>query len=378
MAELNKEEMIQIVEENIKRIEDKDFNVYFYVLDTKGNPSGSLEYIYQTALTLQNLGYKVTMLHQDKDFVGVGEWLGEKYSEIPHKFVGTETEQPNENIQISASDFLFIPEIFSHVMSQTKNLPCKRVIIMQNYNHLAEFMPVGITPEMLKIFDIITTTKVQEGILHSYFPTTVTHVVSPCIQSMFRPNNKPKKLVVNLVTKSTDDANRIIKPFYWKYPIYQWVSFNDLRSMSQETFCESLREGAITIWADDKTNFGYSALEAMRCRSILLAKLPDTLSDWNVETDKEGNETITDACLWFEHIDDVPDMLAKIVRSWTLDNIPQSVYNGLEKFDKFYTKETQEKEIERVYVKELFEKRISDFKEVLAQLKNNNEEEKAE
>ena len=75
MAELNKEEMIQIVEENIKRIEDKDFNVYFYVLDTKGNPSGSLEYIYQTALTLQNLGYKVTMLHQDKDFVGVGEWL---------------------------------------------------------------------------------------------------------------------------------------------------------------------------------------------------------------------------------------------------------------------------------------------------------------
>ena len=34
MAELNKEEMIQIVEENIKRIEDKDFNVYFYVLDT--------------------------------------------------------------------------------------------------------------------------------------------------------------------------------------------------------------------------------------------------------------------------------------------------------------------------------------------------------
>ena len=148
--------------------------------------------------------------------------------------------------------------------------------------------------------------------------------------------------------------------------------------MSQETFCESLREGAITIWADDKTNFGYSALEAMRCRSILLAKLPDTLSDWNVETDKEGNSVITDACLWFEHIDEVPDMLAKIVRSWTLDNIPQSVYDGLEKFDDFYTKEAQEKEIERVYVKELFEKRISDFKEVLAQLKNNNEEEKAE
>ena len=282
-----------------------------------------------------------------------------------------------ENIEISASDFLFIPEIFSDVITRTVNLPCKRVIIMQNYNQFAEFMPATATPERLKIFDIITTTKVQEGIIHSYFPSVKTHVVSPSIQNMFRPNTKPKKLIVNLVSKRTEDVNRIIKPFYWKYPIYQWVTFNDLRGLSQEAFCENLRNGAITVWVDDETNFGYSALEAMRCRSIVLGKLPDTLSDWNVEADSNGNDTITDACLWFEHVDDVPDMLAKLIRSWTLDNIPQSIYDNLEKLDGFYTKETQEKEIERVYVKELFEKRISDFKEVLAQL-NNNFEEKSE
>ena len=47
MAELTKEEKIQIIEENIKHMDNKTFNVYFFVIDTKGNPSGSLEYIYK-------------------------------------------------------------------------------------------------------------------------------------------------------------------------------------------------------------------------------------------------------------------------------------------------------------------------------------------
>ena len=35
--------MIATVQENIEKIESKDFNVYFFVLDTKGKPSGNLE-----------------------------------------------------------------------------------------------------------------------------------------------------------------------------------------------------------------------------------------------------------------------------------------------------------------------------------------------
>ena len=40
MAELNKEEMLRVVEENIQKMENKSFNVFFFVIDTKGNPSG--------------------------------------------------------------------------------------------------------------------------------------------------------------------------------------------------------------------------------------------------------------------------------------------------------------------------------------------------
>ena len=70
MAELTKQEMLRIVDENISRLKNKDFNLYFFVLDTKGNPTSSLEYIYQTALVLHKKGYNVSLLHQENDFVG--------------------------------------------------------------------------------------------------------------------------------------------------------------------------------------------------------------------------------------------------------------------------------------------------------------------
>ena len=84
MAELTKNEMLRIVEENISRLKNKDFNLYFFVIDTKGNPTSTLEYIYQTAYVLKEKGYNVTLLHQDKEFVGVAEWLGTKYASLPH------------------------------------------------------------------------------------------------------------------------------------------------------------------------------------------------------------------------------------------------------------------------------------------------------
>lgn len=364
MAELKKEEMIKTIEESINKIESKDFNVFFYVLDTKGNPSGSLEYVYQTAYTLKELGFNVTMLHNEKDdFIGVGDWLGEKYSELPHRNV------EKENVEISASDFLFIPEIFgSTVITQTQNLPCKRIIIVQNYNYLPEFLPISKDLEGLKIYDAIVTTKVQEKKVKEYFPSVQTHVISPSIKPIFRDSTAPRKLIINVISKNQDDIYRIMKPFYWKYPVYQWVSFRELRGLDQENLSEAFREAPITIWIDDKSNFGYTALEALRCGDILLAKVPETPSDWNLETDEKGEKHLTDACIWFNHVDDVPDMLASIVRTWTLDRIPEDVYKKAHKLDNLYTQETQKKEIEHSY-NEIFTRRVNDFKEVLSQIK---------
>lgn len=360
MAELEKNEMLDIVNENIKNLENKEFNIYFFILDTKGNPSSSLEYIYQTALVLSKKGYKVTMLHQEKEFIGVGDWLGEEYANLPHANI------EKDNIEVGPSDFLFIPEIFANVMLQTKKLPCKRVMLVQNYNHITEFMPVSSTPDSLNITDAIVTTKEQEKKVRDWFPTLRTHVVSPSIKSIFRRNTAPKKLIINIVSKEQSDVNQIVKPFYWKNPLYKWVSFRDLRGVSQEVFSEALREAAITIWIDDKTNFGYSLLEALRSGGVVIAKVPTNPSDWMIEGDD-----LTGSVIWFNNLDDVPNMVASAVRSWTYDAVPDNVYEEEAKFNNLYTEETQEKEIERVYINEIIGKRLADFKEVKANIENN-------
>lgn len=360
MAELTKKEMLRIVDENISRLKNKDFNLYFFVIDTKGNPASTLEYIYQTAYVLKEKGFNVTLLHQEKDFIGVGDWLGEKYANLPHSNIET------DNVEITPSDFIFIPEIFANVMMQTKKLPCKRVVLVQNYNHITEFMPVSQTYENLNITDAIVTTKVQEEKVKTWFPYVRTHIVSPSVKGMFRKNTEPKKLIVNIISKDQSIVNQIVKPFYWKNPLYKWVSFRDLRGLNQDVFCEALREAAITIWIDDNTNFGLTLLEALRCGGVVLAKVPNNPSDWML---KDGD--LTDSVLWFNNPDEVSDMLSSVVRSWTTDNIPDEVYKAQETFDDLYTEETQANEIDFVYVKSIIERRLREFEETKVDVENN-------
>jgi len=361
MAEMTKNEMLKIVTDSISKIENKKFNVFFFVLDTKGNPSGALEYIYQTALVLKKHGYNVAMLHQEKEFTGVSGWLGEEYGQLPHYNI------EKENVEISPSDFLFIPEIFANVMIQTKKLPCKRVVIVQNYDNICEFIPPTQTMETLGISDAIVTTNNQMKKLKEYFPSLRCHIVSPSIKKMFRNNTCPRKLVVNILSKDQSKFNNIVKPFYWENPIYQWISFRDLRGLPQETFCEALRESAITIWIDDDTKFGYDLLESLRCGNLVLAKSPTHPSDWMI--DENGN--LTDSVLWFDDIEDLPKILSSVIRSWTLDSVPLDVYENQSKFDEMFSEENQENEIIDSYVHKIFDKRLQDFNEVLVDIENN-------
>ena len=310
------------------------------------------------------------MLHQEEEFIGVRDWLGDAAADLPHHNI------EKENVEISACDFLFIPEILSSVMSQTKTLPCKRVIILQNHSFMADFMPVGVTPFDMNINEVVTTTKTLKDIADEYFPGIKTHIVRPMIAPVFRNNDNPKKLIVNVVSRSQDDISRIVKPFYWKYPVYKWISFRDLRGVTQEVFADALREGAITIWIDDISDFGYSALEAAKSGSIVIAKVPATPTDWTFvynesEDGKEASNGLNPAFIWFDDIRRVPDMVASVVRTWTLDRVPQELYDNLAKAANDYNYGAHKDDVVREYGKELFEKRLSDFKEVLAQIKNN-------
>ena len=356
------EKALKRVQAEIKKIEKKENNVFFFILDTKGNPSGSLEYIYKLAMIAKNDGYKVGMLYQSADkndkFVGVKDWLGEDYANIPHYDIAT------DDVEITPSDILFIPEIFANVMNQTKKLPCKRIAILQNYDYLVEQMPFAAQWGDFGILDAITNTAHNAELLKDIFPYVKTKVITPYIDKMFGTTIQPKKMIVNIVASNQEDINRIIKPFYWKYPSFKWVSFRDLRGFSKEQFAESLRDAAITIWVDDKTSFGYSVLEAMKSGSIVIAKIPEEPLKWMNEDSEDKVGKLRNCCIWFDDFHEVQRAIASVVRSWITDKVPSTLFDEAKKVNELYPFETTQKEFSE-YLNGVVENRKKEMEQLV-------------
>lgn len=348
-------DVIARIEKELKKIDDKDFNVYFYVIDTKGVPSGSLLYIYKVAYELQELGYNVTMLHSEEDFIGISQWADKKYAEMKH------CKTKDREVTVSSSDFLVIPEIFTDIMFQTKDLPCKRVMLIQNFDYLTRIIPVGVHPYEYGITDAIVNTVTEKTLVKNNLPRLTTHVIRPGISStVFRKNEKPKKMIVNFAVKDANDASRIVKPFFWKYPQLKWVTFAQLSNLPQTIFADALRDAAFTIVVDDTTSFGYAALEALKTGNIVICKIPENVPDWMLE-----NEELTNSIVWVDNLDEIPDLLANLVAMWIRDDVPAELYDEIDKTAKLHTMEDMKADVKSVFVDNLFPARKKEIEEAL-------------
>lgn len=325
----------QNLKTEIEKIDKKQNNIYFFVLDTKGTPSGSLKYIYNLALILKEDGYSVSMLHSEEEFIGVKSWLGEQYASLPHYNIN------KDKINMFASDLLFIPEIYSQVMNQTRNLPCKRIAILQNYDYLVEQMPYTAQWGTFGIMDAITNSDYQKEKLHKIFPYVKTTRIEPFISNEFVATTKPKNMIINIVSKYPNDVPQIVKPFYWKYPMFKWVSFKDIRGLSTEEFAKAVKEAAVTIVVDDTMSFGYAALESMASDTLTMVKIPTTHVDW-MENDKGS---LSNGCVWFNDYDTLHSQLATVVRSWITDNMPSVFTEEAVKIRDKYTRDNTKKQI---------------------------------
>ena len=354
---------IEKIQTALDNIENKKFNVLFFVIDSKGAPTGSLAYIYETAKQLKDLGYSVKMLHAENDFVGVDSWLGEEYSSLPHFNI------EKDSVAISPDDFLFIPEIYANVMSKTKELPCKRVAILQNFGYLTEVIPMGASWGDLKIRDCIATSESLKSRLNSVFPEVRVNVVHPSIPEYFKPEGE-KKLIINVVSKNQSEVNAILKPFFWKFPQYSWVPFRNVANLPRKEFASALAEGFATLWCDTTTDFGYSALEAMACGSIVIGKIPENEVEWMVDS---GDLGLKNNGIWFYNNLEAQDAIASAIQSFITESVPEDVYKEMKETVAEYTPERQSEEIKSVY-EGLFAERKKELEIALSILKNKEKE----
>ena len=84
------DEKVKQVNEIIEKLDKKDFSLYFFTLDTKGNPTAGIANIYEHVKVLNELGYNAKILHEKNDYklrgdesgMGIADWLGEEYAAL--------------------------------------------------------------------------------------------------------------------------------------------------------------------------------------------------------------------------------------------------------------------------------------------------------
>ena len=319
------EDRILKIAESISNLKDKKHKIYFFVQDTKGNAKASIRYIYQIANTLITEGYNPIILHEKPDYFGVSNWLGEQYNKIPHQSI------EGQNLQVSPEDFIIVPEIFGYVMAQLTNIKCTKIVLSQSYDQIFETLQPGQSWSQFGFTKCITTSDTQKKYISQYMRNTPTDIIEPVISNVFEKSKYPSKPIIAIFSREQRDAINLIKSFYQKYPQFRWITFRDMRGISEEEFANTLKDCMLSVWDDRTSAFGTFPLESMKCGVPVIGVVPKMIPEWINE----------DNGIWIQDEINLVNFIGEYIQNWLEDNISEEIYQGMEKTSSKYSNITE-------------------------------------
>ena len=361
-------EQLEKIKESIEKINNKDFGIYFFTIDTKGNPTAGVATIYEHVKKLRELGYNAQILHDKNDYklredehgIGIAEWLGEEYANLPHISI------ESQKLQVSASDFVIIPEAFASIMKQTVNFPCKRIVFLQSYEYIFEMMEIGEGWEQFGIRDVITTNQNLSNYVNSLFRGLTTDIIPVGIPSYFEDQKKPKIPTISMVARDKRELLKIVKIFYQKYPHYRFITFRDLSGLPRKTFATELSKSFLSVWVDELSSFGTFPLESMKTNIPVIGKIPRMVPEWMGTVDENGNLNLNDNGIWTPNLNSIPDIIATMVGLYLEDALPQNIMTGMGEWVNKYGEEDSNNAVTEVYDK-IFKRRVVELESTLQQ-----------
>jgi len=338
--------------ELLSKLDNNDFTFYFFTLDTKGNPVAGVANIYEHVKVLNELGYKACIMHEKDDYklhgtedgMGIDDWLGEEYAALPH--ISIEGQQLN----ISPTDFIIIPEIFANIMDQVKTFPCKKIVFSQAYDYLLELLPIDKRWHTdFGFYDVITTSQNQANYITSLFNGINTHIVPVGVADYFKPSEKPKMPIVSIVTRNHGDGKKIANSFYRQFPIYKFVTFNELRGLPKTQFAEELGKSCLAVWIDDPSGFGTFPIEAMESGTPVIGKIPNMIPEWMGDIGENGETILKNNGVWTSSTINIPELIGTFMKVWFEDQVPANILEEMEKTRGTYSMDKQRAAIKEVY-----------------------------
>ena len=136
-------EKIEKVKTALNNLQNKKSKFLFCVPESQ-NPSASVYEIYFHASVVKKMGYEVIVLPEKGDYVAP-KWIEKELTD--HKHIPL----TDPKLTVSPEDILIIPEVYSNVMEQTKNLPCVRIGLLQSVDYMINSLIPGIIVEIISI-----------------------------------------------------------------------------------------------------------------------------------------------------------------------------------------------------------------------------------
>ena len=307
-------EQISKIKTSIDNLKEKKSRIYFLVQDTKGNAKASMAYIYRLALTLKNNGYNAIILHEKVDYTGVSTWLGEEYMEnLPHKPI------EGENLEVSPEDLIVIPELFGFVMSQLTKMPCGKIVLCQAYDHILETLQPGATWTQLGFLKCIITSDYQKDLVEGLMRNISFDILQPYISETFEKQILPPNPIIAIHSREQRESINIIKSFYIKYPQYRWVTFRDMRGLSEQEFASVLKDSFLSVWIDETSSYGTFPLESMKVGVPVIGLTPNLVPTWMNENNG----------VWVNNKIQILDFIADFLQNWLEDNVKQDLYTEM-------------------------------------------------
>ena len=349
---MNQEQILKL-EQSIQKMRDKKSRIYFLVQDTKGNAKASIRYIYEMALSLKNNGFNSIMLHETPEYFGVTDWLGEEYmTNLEHRSI------EGSNLEISPEDLIIVPEIYGFVMDQITKLPCGKIVLSQSYDYIFETLQPGQTWTQLGFNKCITTSEKQKEYISTTMRGVSVDVIEPTISEVFEKQEFPPKTIIGVHTRDHRDTVNLIKTFYVKFPQYRWITFRDLRGLSQTEFTNAMKESFASVWIDSISSFGTFPLESMKMGIPVIGLVPNITPEWMNE--ENG--------IWINNQNMIIDVIADFIQNWLEDNINPKLYEEMDNtINKLSTKEKFESEVVELFAK-MIDTRADSFEAQLSKL----------
>jgi hypothetical protein len=278
-------------------------------------------------------------------------------------------------LQVGPEDIMIIPEVYSNVMEQTKNLPCLRVGLLQSVDYMTSSLIPGTDWTSFGVKDVITTSQSIKEWLENFYGQDKYDIetYNIGIPEYFERTEVPQKPVISVIGRNANEISKFVKLFFSKYPQYNWVTFDPMvtkskppQPMRRVDFAKRLQGNFAALWIDRIASFGTFPLECMKSGVIPIALKPDIMPEYLIERDENGVavKAIEGAGVWTENYYDLPTLVGDVLIKFLDDNISPELYDIMEGIAAKYNQADSETRLVEIYTK-LANKRIALFEAAL-------------